>query len=328
MGYELKTNTAVRIPVGPLVDPTDGKTAETGLTVTGISVQIYQMKNDGTAVVRAQFAPTVSGGANDMALVTSSTDGMYDLEITAAQLNWLGNGRISLYDVDGFLVHYVDIQVVSAAFFNYKYGATGVATEAKQDTMQGNVTDILTDTETTLDTLIKDIPTTSELALRTLLAADYTVVGDLGTVQSGDSFAIVNGDHGLVSIQDDVDKILVDTETTLDTLIKDIPTVAEFEARSILAADYVVVGDTIAGVTLCDTCTANSDLVTAAAIKTAMEADAGDLSSLMEALVNKRIWTEGDGNLEMHNDSDVSQGNIAAQVATDGVHTTAKRAVI
>ena len=46
MTIELKTNTAVRIPVGPLVDPTDGKTAETALTVTDLSVQIYQVKNE------------------------------------------------------------------------------------------------------------------------------------------------------------------------------------------------------------------------------------------------------------------------------------------
>ena len=122
--YELKTNTAVRIAVGPLVDPGDGKTAETALDVTAMSVQLYRIKTDGSAVVRTQFAPTASGGNNDMALVTSSTDGMYDLELTAAQLNWLGNGRISFYDVDGFLVHWIDIQVVSAAFFNWKYGTT------------------------------------------------------------------------------------------------------------------------------------------------------------------------------------------------------------
>lgn len=66
--------------------------------------------------------------------------------------------------------------------------------------------------------------------------------------------------------------------------------------------------------------------ISAADVKTAMEADAGDLSSLMEALVNKRIWKEADGELEMFDDSDVSQGKIAAQVSTDGTYTTAKRA--
>lgn len=155
-----------------------------------------------------------------------------------------------------------------------------------------DINEILTDTGSTLDTLIKDIPTNAEFAAllgaldtaantgdpaadvtamgyikqliniligtdgiaafpakaapanavsiaeairglyedRTLAAADYTIVADLGTVQSGDSYAIVNGDHGLVSIQDDVDEILTDTGTTLDTLIKDIPTNAEAES--------------------------------------------------------------------------------------------------
>ncbi len=122
--YELKTNTAVRIAVGPLVDPTDGKTAETALTVTDLSVQIYQIKTDGSAVVRTQFTPTASGGNNDMVHVTNDTVGEYDLELTAAQLNWLGTGRICFYDVDGFLVHWIDIQIVSAAYFDWKYGTT------------------------------------------------------------------------------------------------------------------------------------------------------------------------------------------------------------
>ena len=68
--------------------------------------------------------------------------------------------------------------------------------------------------------------------------------------------------------------------------------------------------------------------ITEAAIKTAIEADGGDLSSLMEALVNKAIWTESDGKLEMHNDAGTSQGTIAAQITTDGTYTTRKRALI
>ena len=46
---------------------------------------------------------------------------------------------------------------------------------------------------------------------------DLTKVNALDghTAQTGDSYAIVSGDHGLVSIQDDVDAILEDTGTTL-----------------------------------------------------------------------------------------------------------------
>lgn len=42
----------------------------------------------------------------------------------------------------------------------------------------------------------------------------------------------------LTTIDGIVDDILVDTGTTLDTLVKDIPTVAEFEARTLPTADY------------------------------------------------------------------------------------------
>lgn len=97
------------------------------------------------------------------------------------------------------------------------------------------------------------------------------------------------------------------------------------ETRTLDAADYVVVGDTIAGVTLVDTVTTNTDLVSAADIKTALEADGGDLSSLMEALVNKLVITEADGNTEIFNDAGVSQGTVNAAFTTDGTYTTRLR---
>ncbi|KKN78875.1 hypothetical protein LCGC14_0346470 [marine sediment metagenome] len=46
---------------------------------------------------------------------------------------------------------------------------------------------------------------------------------------------------------------------TISADIADIPTVAEFNARTIVSADYVVVGDTIAGVTNAGTVTGNVD---------------------------------------------------------------------
>lgn len=67
----------------------------------------------------------------------------------------------------------------------------------------------------TANALILDIPTTAEFNARTIVSADYTVVGDLGVVQTADHTAA----------------------------IADIPTVAEFNARSIVSADYTVVAD-------------------------------------------------------------------------------------
>lgn len=234
--YELKTNTAARIAVGPLVDQGDGKTAETGLTVTDLSVQLYQIKTDGTAVVRAQFAPTASGGNNDMALVTDSTDGMYDLELTAAQLNFLGNARITLYDVDGFLVHWIDLQIVSAGYFDWKYGSTipdvNVTQISGDSTAADNCELMFDGTGYAGGTarLKVDVDTIKTQAVT--CAAGVTVLASVGTAatstaQTGDAYAVVNHvtygnaaiktqladihDTDLPAVKTDTAAILVDT---------------------------------------------------------------------------------------------------------------------
>jgi hypothetical protein len=128
---ELKTNTAIRIPVGPFVDQADGKTAEVALDVTEITVEIFRKVNDGGAVTRTAFAPTAAAGDNDMVHIADDVSGMYDLELTAAQLNWLGTGRINFFDASEILVHWEDISVISANYFDYKYGTGNVNAETK-----------------------------------------------------------------------------------------------------------------------------------------------------------------------------------------------------
>lgn len=71
---------------------------------------------------------------------------------------------------------------------------------------------------TQLWTVLDAVPNTTEFEARTLPSADYTVVTDLGTVQTGDSYAIVNGDHGLVSIQDDIDAVKTAVDLCEDIL--------------------------------------------------------------------------------------------------------------
>lgn len=114
----------------------------------------------------------------------------------------------------------------------------------------------------------------------------------------------------------------------LPTDIADIPTVAEFEARSLPSADYVVVGDTIARVTLVDTVTTNTDLVTAAAIKTAMEANNSDLDYLVTDLINKKSIKIATGISTQYNDAGASLGAIGSGYTDDGVDVERPRQVI
>lgn len=67
------------------------------------------------------------------------------------------------------------------------------------------------------------------------IAADIIAVKAETAAIVDDTDLIDHGTSGLAKIASDVADILTDTGSTLDTLIKDIPTVAEFEARSDVA---------------------------------------------------------------------------------------------
>jgi len=282
--YELKTNTAVRIAVGPLVDPTDGKTAETSLTVTGMSVEIFQIKNDGNAVVRSAFAPTASGGDNDMVHVSSDTTGMYDLELTASNLNFLGNARIAFYDVDGFLVHWIDIQVVSANFFDWKYGTGNVNSDViaiSGDTTAADNLESYTDGTTpipanatqwkgaaapamtgdayarlgapagaSVSADIADIHT-DVADVHTDVGTAITNIGDVHATDLPSLKTVVDDIHNtdLPAVKSDTAAILTDTGTTLPASIANLPTDADVNAA-------------------CDTAISDAALATASALAT------------------------------------------------------------
>jgi len=153
---------------------------------------------------------------------------------------------------------------------------------------------------------IADVPTVAEFNARTLVAASYfdpaadtvanvTTVATLTghTAQTGDTFALANGAAGFVAIDTVVDSILANVATAqadLDIItgadgvnllsatqatIDDIPTTAEFEARTLVAASYFdPAADTVANVTTVATTTTNTDMLTAAAILTTQMTEA------------------------------------------------------
>ncbi len=93
----LRTNTAIRVSVGPFMSQTDGVTPQTGLTVTNDHLTL--MVDDGnvpTLVLDA--AATAAAGNNDMIHVAGDDAGMYDLELTAAQTNYLGRAVLVITD--------------------------------------------------------------------------------------------------------------------------------------------------------------------------------------------------------------------------------------
>lgn len=245
----LKTNTAVRVSVGPFLDYEEG-TPETALTVTNTTCEMIITPNDGSAVTRTAITLSVSGGDNDMVHITNDVGGYYDLELTQTQTNFLGRMRLAFTDADVHMSLWEDFLVVSANIFNTLVVGSDYLDVATVE--QANI----------------DFGVLQKLSLNAATPASVgTVTGNVdGSVDSVTDAVTITSNA-------DITAILEDTGTTLDTLIKDIPTVTEFEARSLPSADYTVVTDTIAGVTTINGLAAG--VITAASIATgAIDADA------------------------------------------------------
>lgn len=163
-------------------------------------------------------------------------------------------------------------------------------------------------------------------------AVPATVQVFTGYPQTGDSYARLGAPAGasvsadVAAVKSDTAAILTDTGTTLDAMIKDIPTVAEFEARTILAANYFdPAADVVAHVTLVDTTTTLTNMPAAAPstadIKTALEVDGGKLDHLWE-------MTEDDAGVRRFTTNALEQSpaggtGLTAQETADAVNNLA-----
>lgn len=128
----LPTNTAVRIVVGPFLDVTDGVTPETSLTVTNCTCELFHEHDDGSAPTRSALTLSASGGNNDMVHITSDVGGYYDLELTAANVNFVGRGRLSIIDTDVHLPVFEELLVVAANVYAALMGTDLLDTNASQ----------------------------------------------------------------------------------------------------------------------------------------------------------------------------------------------------
>ena len=168
MSILLKQSTAATIKFGPMVDDTDGKTAETALTISQADIRLS--KNGG------DFAQT-----NNSAGATHDENGYYDIPLDSTDTGTLGRLRVAVSE-SGALPVWQDFLVVTANVYDSLVGGSDKldvnAAELGGTAQTGNdvgadVNEILTDTGTTLDTLIKDIPTVAEFEARTKPTADY-----------------------------------------------------------------------------------------------------------------------------------------------------------
>ena len=179
-------------------------------------------------------------------------------------------------------------------------------------------------------TVLDDVPNTSEFQARTLAAADYTVVSDLGTVQTGDSFAIVNGDHGLVSIQDDIDAIKAKTDSLTFTVAGDVDcnvqTWKGSAAQDMTGDSYARLGAPAGASVSADIAAVKAE--TAAILDdtpTAIAAVKTVVDLVEDILRNKMEITDANGNLVLYEDDGTTPKYSVNACVTDDATTTIRK---
>ena len=201
MGGYLKLSTAATVKFGPFLDDGDGKTAETTLTIQKANVRLS--KNGGNMAAASADQGVADAGAPHDEL------GYYDVSVDATDTGTVGRLKIMAH-VAGALAVWDEYMVLPAMMYDSIVAGTDrldVNVTHIGDTAQtandngADINAILIDTETTLDGLIKDVPTVAEFEARTLVSAGYATAAALATVD------------GIV------DNILVDTETTIPTTL-------------------------------------------------------------------------------------------------------------
>ena len=110
MAQWIKQSTASTVKLGPFLDDTDGKTPETGLTISQADIRIS--KNGGA------FAQS-----NNTAGATHNENGYYDVPLNTTDTNTLGTFRVAV-SKSGALPVWEDFMVVPANVWDSMFGSS------------------------------------------------------------------------------------------------------------------------------------------------------------------------------------------------------------
>ena len=216
----LKQSTAVDVLIGPFLDQDDGKTAEASLTISQADVKLS--KNGQTLAQKNDVTACASDGS----------DGYYNCELDATDVNTVGQLTIIIHE-SGALPVRLDYHIVEEAVYDAMYGAT--AAGPLQSTTAARKLDVTSSGAAGVDWgNVENQGTTVDLSATDIQLCDTITTYTGNTVQTGDSFARLGAPAG----------------ASVSTDVADVPTVSEFNARTLVAASYFdPAADTVALVT-------------------------------------------------------------------------------
>jgi hypothetical protein len=249
----LKQSTAYTFRFGPFLDETDGKTAETGLTISQADVRLskgggnFAQKNESTSASHDEI-------------------GYYIVLLDATDTATVGELLVAVHE-SGALPVFKTFQVVEEAIYDAIYGGsanlitkvdaidtvvdailvdTGTTIPATIATVDTVVDAILVDTGTTIPATIATIDDFLDTEVAAILADTNELQADW--VNGGRLDVLLDSVITKVDVVDGiVDAILVDTGTTIPATITTIDNFLDTEVAAILADTNELQADWVNG---------------------------------------------------------------------------------
>lgn len=116
----LRQNTATIVTVGPFFNKTDGVTLETALTITNERISMTVDANDGSAptLVLDNVTGATSGTSNDLNYITNNDAALMQLELSAANTNYVGRARVTITDAANHCPVFEDFTILPAQVYD------------------------------------------------------------------------------------------------------------------------------------------------------------------------------------------------------------------
>lgn len=228
----LKTNTATIVTVGPFFDKTDGVTLETALTITNERISFVVDANDGSAptLVLDNVTGATSGTSNDLNYITNCDAGLMQLELSAANTNYLGRAFLTVTDAANHCPVFHEFTILPAMVYDSLIAGT--------DVLQSDMTQILGTAVSTpatagvLDVNLKNIANAAVSTTTAQLGVNVVQLsGDAAAADNAESFFDGTGYAGTGNVIP-----TVTTVTTVNGLAANVITATSIAADAITAA--------------------------------------------------------------------------------------------
>lgn len=185
----LKQSTAVTIKIGPFLDDTDGKTAETGLSIATADVRLS--KNGG------------ANGAKNSTTATSHNElGYYNVHLSATDTNTLGALKV-MVSKEGALPVWADFMVVHAKVYDALFSTGLVELIAAYDKAKDDVLTPLATVDSLVDTLIDRLTDARATFLDKLDIGDGNTIALENTLTDIKGVGWLQSNHSLKEIATD-----------------------------------------------------------------------------------------------------------------------------